>query len=98
MLRLDDDFFWQSFDKEYFQFTAEANCPSAPATGADTFERKISLNPGHCRRLTQLHKLTPKTEILPRRESPLFLACRGKINCDKKSWRREPDPQKPNSL
>ena len=99
MLRLDDDFFWQYFDKDHFQFTAEANCPPAPTTGADTFEGKIPirLNPGQCR-FTQLNKLSPKADISPRRESPLLLACRAKIFRDKKLGRGEPEPQKPKRL
>jgi hypothetical protein len=98
MLRLDDDFFWQSFDKDHFQFKTEAYCPPAPTTGTDTFQGKIPLrlNPGQCR-FTQLNKLTPKAEIFPWRESHLLLACRAKIFCDKKLCRRKPDPQKPNS-
>jgi hypothetical protein len=99
MLRLDDDFFWQSFDKDHFQFTAKTNCPPAPTTGADTFQGKIPLrfNPGQCR-FAPLNKLSPKADIPPWRESPLLLACRGKIFCDKKLRRGEPEPQKPKSL
>jgi hypothetical protein len=99
MLRLDDDFFWQSFDKDYFQFTAAANCPPAPTTGADTFDRKIPirLNPGQCR-LTRLNKWTSKADPHTRTESPLLLACKAKIFHGKELGWEEPDPQKPNSL
>jgi hypothetical protein len=99
MLRSDDDFFWQYFDKDHFQFAAKANCPPVPTTGADTFEGKIPLhpNPGQCR-FTQLNKLSPKADISPRRESPLLLACRAKIFCDKKLRRGEPESQKPKRL
>jgi hypothetical protein len=99
MLRLDDDFFWQFFDKDHFQFAAKANCPPVPTTGADTFGGKISirLNSGQCP-FTQLTKCTPRTNIPPWRESPLLLACRAKIFCDKKLGRGEPDPHKPKSF
>jgi hypothetical protein len=99
MLRLDDDYFWQSFDKNHFQFTAKANCPPAPTAGANTFEAKtpIRLNPGQCR-LSQLNKLTPKADVLPGRESPLRLAYRANIFLDKKLGREEPDPQNPKNL
>jgi hypothetical protein len=99
MLRLDDDFFWQSFDKDYFQFTAAANYPPAPTTGADTFDRKIPirLNPGQCR-LTQLNKWTSKADPHTRTESPLLLACKAKIFHGKELGREEPDHQKPKSL
>ena len=99
MLRLDDDFFWQSFDKNHFQFTAKANCPPAPTTGADTFGGKISirLNPGQYR-FSQLSKWTPRANMPLRRASPLLLACKAIIFCDKKLGRGEPDPQKPKSL
>jgi hypothetical protein len=99
MLRLDDYFFWQFFDKNHFQFIAKANCPPAPTTGADTFGGKMSirLNSGQ-RRFTRLNKWTPRANMPPGRESPLLLACRAKIFCDKKLGRGEPDPQKPKSL
>jgi hypothetical protein len=99
MLRLDDDFFWQSFEKDHLQFTAEAHYPSAPANGANTFEGKIPirLNPGKCR-LTQSNKLTPKADVLSWRESTLLLAFRAKILCDKKLGKGKRDPQKPKSL
>jgi hypothetical protein len=35
MLRLNDDFIWQFFDKNHFQLKAKANCPPAPMTGTD---------------------------------------------------------------
>lgn len=96
MLRLDDDFFWQSFDSDYFQFTATANCPPVPTTGADTFGGKIPirLNPGQCR-CTKLHKLSPKSDIPAWNESPLLWACRAKILRAKKLSRGEPEPHKP---
>ena len=85
MLRLDNDFFWQYFDKDHFQFTAKMNCPPAPATGADTFGGKVFFRPnsGQCR-FTQLNKWTPKADKPPWRESPLLLACRANIFCVKK--------------
>ena len=99
MLRLDDDFFWQFFEKKHFQFTATANCPPAPTTGADTFGGKISIRPnsGQCR-FTQLNKWTPRANMPPWRESPLLLACRAIIFCDKKLAGGDPDPQNPKSL
>jgi hypothetical protein len=99
MLRLDDDFFWQGFDKNHLQFKEMAQSPPAPTPGANTFGGKISirLNSGQCR-FTQLNKWTPRTKMPPWRESPLLLACRAKIFCDKKLRRGEPDPQKPKSL
>jgi len=99
MVRLDDDFFWQLFDKNHFQFTGMANCPPAPTTGADTFGGKISirLNSGQYR-FSQLTKWTPRANMPLRRASPLLLACKAIIFCDKKLGRGEPDPQKPKSL
>jgi hypothetical protein len=35
MIRLDDDSFWECFDKNYFQFTAKENYPPSPTTGDD---------------------------------------------------------------
>jgi hypothetical protein len=99
MLRSDDDFFWQFFDKNHFQSLAKANCPPAPTTGANTIGGKmfISLNYGQ-RRFTRLPKWTPRANMPPWRESPRLFPCRAKIFCDKKSGRGEPDPQKPNGL
>jgi hypothetical protein len=99
MLRLDNDIFWQFFDENHFQFTAKANCPPALTTGADTFSGKISLrlNSGQYR-FTQVNKWTPRAKMPPWRESPLLLACRGKIFCDKKLSRGDPPPQKPKTL
>jgi len=99
MLRLDDDFFWQSFDKDHFQCTPKVNCPPAPTTGADAVEGKISirLNPGQYR-FTQLNKLFPQADISPWRESPLLVASRARILRHKKSGKGNPDPLKPQSL
>jgi hypothetical protein len=99
MLRLDDDYFWQFIDKNQFQFAAQANCPPALTTGADTCGGKnpIRLNSGQCR-FTQLKKWTPRANISPWRESPLLLACRAKIFCDKKLMRGDPEPLKPKSF
>jgi hypothetical protein len=99
MLRSDDDFFWQFFDKNHFQSLAKANCPPAPTTGANTIGGKmfIRLNYGQ-RRFTRLPKWTPRANMPPWRESPRLFPCRAKIFCDKKSGRGEPDPQKPNGL
>ncbi len=33
MLRLDNDFFWEVFDKNNFQFNTEENLPLSPTTG-----------------------------------------------------------------
>jgi hypothetical protein len=99
MLRLDDNFFWQFFDKNHFQFIAKTNCPPAPRTEADTFAGKISnrLNSGQ-RRFTQLNKWTPRANLPPWRASARFLACRAQRFCDKKLVRGEPNPQTPKSL
>jgi hypothetical protein len=94
MLRLDDYYFWQFFDKNHFQLTDKANCPPAPMTGAHNFGGKISirLNPIKCR-FTQLNKWTFRANIPPWRESPLPWTGRARIFCDKKLRRGEPDPQ-----
>jgi hypothetical protein len=99
MLRLDDDFFWQYFDKNHFQFTAQAHCPPAPTAGADAVRNRIStrLNSGQCR-FTQLNKWTPRANMTPWRESPRLLACRAKLFCDKKLEKGAHNPQKPKSL
>ncbi len=36
-IRLDDDFFWETFGKNHFQLTEKENCPLAPTTGDDSF-------------------------------------------------------------
>ena len=39
MLRLDDDIFWEFFDKKQFQLTAKEISPLTPTTGDDTIAR-----------------------------------------------------------
>jgi hypothetical protein len=36
MIRLDDDSFWEFFDKNHFQLIAKENCLLAPTVGDDT--------------------------------------------------------------
>jgi hypothetical protein len=88
MLRLDDYYFWQSFDKDHIQFVEKAKCSPAPTTGAHNFGGKISIliNLGKCR-FTQLNKWT---FIFQWREPPLPLARRAKIFCDEKLRGGEP--------
>jgi hypothetical protein len=90
MLRLDDYYFWQFFDKDHFQFTEKANRSLAPTTGAHHFSGKISirLNLGKCR-FTRLNKWTFMSQW---RESTLAWTTRAKIFGDKKLTRGEPDP------
>jgi hypothetical protein len=99
MLRLDDYYFWQFFDKDHFQFTEKVNCSPAPTTRAHNFGGKISirLNLVKCR-FTQLNKWTFRANNSPWRESPLPLAGRAKIVYDPKLRRGESDPEKPKSL
>jgi hypothetical protein len=97
MLRLDDDFFWQCFDKNHFQGIAKAN--PAPMTRADIVAGKsfIRLNSGQ-RRFTRVKKWTPRANLSPRVASARLLACRSQRFCDKNSTRGKPDPHKPKSL
>jgi hypothetical protein len=90
MLRSDDDFFWQFFDKDHFQYS-KGEFPPASTTGADTFAGKIyiRLNSGQ-RRFTQLIKWTPRANPPPWRASARLLACRAQRFCDKKLARGEP--------
>jgi len=99
MLRLDDDFFWQGFDKNPLQFKEMAQRPPAPTTGSANFRRKISirLNSGQYR-FSQLSKWTPRANMPLRRESPLLSACRAKMFCDKKLCMGKPNPQQPKGL
>ena len=99
MLRSDDDFFWQCFDKNHFRFTSQANCPPTPRTGADPFGGKISirLNSGKYR-FSQLSKWTPRANLPLWRESPLLSACRAKMFCGKELCRGKPNPQQPKGL
>jgi hypothetical protein len=84
MLRLDKDF-WKFFNKNAFQFKEKMNHPSAPTAGADTLAGNISigLNSGQ-RRFTHLNNWTQRTKMSQWGESPLHLACRTTIFCDKK--------------
>jgi hypothetical protein len=100
MLRLDDEIFWQCFNNNHFQFTAQEHCPPTPTTGVDMVGGKISIrrNSGQCR-LTQLNRWTLRANPPPwRATSPLLLACRAQRFCDKELGRREPYPQKPKGL
>ena len=36
MIRLDNDFIWEFFDKNYFQYAAKENCLLVPPNGDDT--------------------------------------------------------------
>jgi len=99
MLRLDDDVFWQGFDKNHLQFEEMAQRPPGPTTGSANFRRKISfrLNSGQYR-FSQLSKWTPRANMPLRRESPLLSACRAKIFCDKRLCMGKPNPQQPKGL
>jgi hypothetical protein len=99
MLRLNDDYFWQFFDKNHFQFTEQPNCPPPPTPGAHTGGGKISirLNSGQYR-FSQLSKWTPRANLPLWRESPLLSACRAKIFCDKKLCMGKPNPRQPKGL
>ncbi len=91
MLRLEDDFFWQCFDKSYFHFSTKKNSPPVSTTGINTNGGKISmrLNSGQCR-FALLNKWTRRANISAWRESHLPMDCRAKIFYDKKLM-REPD-------
>ena len=92
MVRLDNNCFWQFFDKNHFQLTQTADCPPAPTAGVHNFRKKTSirLNPGKCR-FTQLNKWTFRANNCPWRESPVPLTGSGKIFGDQKLRREEPD-------
>jgi hypothetical protein len=85
MLRLDNDIFWQCFDKNHFQLIAKEHCSPTLATGIDIVgnQRSIRLNFGQ-RLFIQLKKWTPRANPPPCRVSARLLACRGQRFCDKK--------------
>ncbi len=98
MLRLDDDFLWQFCDKNHFQFTTKTKCSLVPAFEVKPFSGKISINHNsdQCR-FGLLNKWNRKVNILPWRESRLFLYCRAKIFYDKNLKTGELYSKKPNS-